>query len=666
MIRLPHVQFGCSPVVGVALLVAVLGASLGVAPRVAAQEQEREQDSQIPDTIVVTAEAPIPSADPGVTVVDVTDLRGRGDATVADVLERVPSVSIQRRGSRFEPSTLRIRGSTAEQVLVLRDGRPLSDSRGGAVDLSRISLADVERIEIIRGAATALYGEGGAAGAVNLITSSPDSSSQGSSGSSRVSWGSFREGRLEGLVEVAVSDAVTVSAAGSGVLSDNRYDYRRAQDEAVRINGGGRQGDLSLSLTALTGPPEDRSGRLETTIRAGGSERGLAGSVEFPSATAALAEAGGAFGAEFATFTGARGRGELSAHAGAWLRERAFRDPEYPLGAVDEDAGSRRVGWGVGIEGALTRTVRFNLTTSGSAERMDDSELGQRRRERLALAPEVRGRWNVGDAGAVRAAVQARGELIRDDATTALPSSRATVAWRSAVGDSWEMEWSAAVGNAYRLPSFSELFWPTGAFAVGNPALEPEKSRTAEVSTMFEIPGRVSAEVRGHGAWYDGLIQWIPDPRGVWQPRNTGAARIVGVELVGRVVRPLGVTPWEVSFEATGEYLEALDRNPGATENLTLPYRPEVSGGGEVGVTHLTGHALRLQGEAVGPRPVTAANTRWLDPYFKLNLTGELHVPGTPAVIGGAVNNVLDDRFVETRFFPNPGREFLLFAEVTW
>jgi len=199
---------------------------------------------------------------------------------VADVVAATPAITIQRSGSGFEPATLRVRGSTAEQVLILRDGRPLNDAAGTIVDLSRISLHDVQRIEIIRGAATAITGHGGAAGAINLITAGENgagSTLDGDplTGSSRVALGSFREVRLDGSVDMRPTATTTLGVDVAGVLSDNRYDYERAGGGETRINGGGREGSLAVTLDVPVGGPDPAVNRprLASSIRVGASDR---------------------------------------------------------------------------------------------------------------------------------------------------------------------------------------------------------------------------------------------------------------------------------------------------------------------------------------------------------------------------------------------------------
>ena len=100
--------------------------------------------------------------------------------SVADVLESVPGLTLIRGGDSMAPVRVSIRGSRADQVLILLDGIPLradADAPGAAqstgrrgVDLAGISLDGVASIEVLRGAATALYGPGAAAGVIHINT----------------------------------------------------------------------------------------------------------------------------------------------------------------------------------------------------------------------------------------------------------------------------------------------------------------------------------------------------------------------------------------------------------------------------------------------------------------------------------------------------------------
>lgn len=102
-----------------------------------------------------------------------------GHETVGEILREIPGV-ITRRGSQTAGSAgQQIQGIDSRQVLVLLDGQPLAGARGikrgGQLDLDRQSTARLDRVEVVKGAASALYGSDAMGGVINLITREPAS-----------------------------------------------------------------------------------------------------------------------------------------------------------------------------------------------------------------------------------------------------------------------------------------------------------------------------------------------------------------------------------------------------------------------------------------------------------------------------------------------------------
>lgn len=102
-----------------------------------------------------------------------------GHETVGEVLRELPGV-VTRRGSETAGAAgEQIQGIDSRQVLVLLDGQPLVGARGikrgGVLNLDRQSTARLERVEVVKGAASALYGSEALGGVINLITREPSS-----------------------------------------------------------------------------------------------------------------------------------------------------------------------------------------------------------------------------------------------------------------------------------------------------------------------------------------------------------------------------------------------------------------------------------------------------------------------------------------------------------
>lgn len=130
---------------------------------------------EILSPIVVTAtRSPleISRAGSAITVIEATEIEKVGARGIGEVLRSVPGLDIRERGGAGSLSNVALRGSSAGQTLVLIDGIRVGDPTGtdGALDLGSIAVLDVERIEVLRGPQSALYGSDAMGGVVNIIT----------------------------------------------------------------------------------------------------------------------------------------------------------------------------------------------------------------------------------------------------------------------------------------------------------------------------------------------------------------------------------------------------------------------------------------------------------------------------------------------------------------
>lgn len=104
------------------------------------------------------------------SVIDTDDFKKGVFYDVSEPLDRVNSVRIERYGSPGQVASPVIRGMTTNRILVLIDGTPYNSPSLGGADLSKISLAKVKRIEVVRGPYSSLYGADAVGGIINIIT----------------------------------------------------------------------------------------------------------------------------------------------------------------------------------------------------------------------------------------------------------------------------------------------------------------------------------------------------------------------------------------------------------------------------------------------------------------------------------------------------------------
>lgn len=134
------------------------------------------EDLQLEDLETITVSAtPINIDDAGsaISIITRQDILNRNAVSIQSLLSEIPGFSVSQLGAQGSVSQLRVRGAEANQVLVLVNGIEMNDlSQGSEFDFSQISMNDIERIEIVRGPQSALWGSDAMAGVIHIITMS--------------------------------------------------------------------------------------------------------------------------------------------------------------------------------------------------------------------------------------------------------------------------------------------------------------------------------------------------------------------------------------------------------------------------------------------------------------------------------------------------------------
>jgi outer membrane cobalamin receptor len=178
--------------------------------------------SAVVESVVVSAaqvELPLARAADSVSVIPETELRAEQVGTVADALRSVPGLTVSRNGGLGSVTSLFPRGGESDYMLVMVDGIKVN-TFGGGYDFSTLSTSGVERVEVVRGPESALFGAdaiGGVVAVVTKIGGSPrveGSVEGGSFGTSRVTAGTFGSA---GKLSWGVSGERTASAGYTGI-----------------------------------------------------------------------------------------------------------------------------------------------------------------------------------------------------------------------------------------------------------------------------------------------------------------------------------------------------------------------------------------------------------------------------------------------------------------
>lgn len=225
-----------------------LGASLFVLTAPAAAQQTT---TLLPETVVSATREPIPGIRVGsaVSVITRQEIEARNAVTAADLLREVPGVSVGRTGSFGGLVDVRIRGAESNHTLVLIDGIKVNDpSLGQNFDFSQILAGDIERIEVLRGPQSSIYGSEAIGGVINIITRS---GRKGIEGNGFFEGGSFHT--LAGGTGLRFGTNIVQSAFNWNHLQT------RGISTADRRNGNGESDPFRLNVFSgkLTVTPAD-------------------------------------------------------------------------------------------------------------------------------------------------------------------------------------------------------------------------------------------------------------------------------------------------------------------------------------------------------------------------------------------------------------------------
>ncbi len=147
---------------------------LGFCSSLQAQNNTSDTALELPNMVVTATRTETPEDEVGsaITVISAEDIVAKRITNVADALRTVPGLDVIRSGGIGQPTAVYLRGANANHTLVLVDGVEMNDpsSPNGAFDFANLQTDNIERIEVVRGAASAAYGSDAMGGVINVIT----------------------------------------------------------------------------------------------------------------------------------------------------------------------------------------------------------------------------------------------------------------------------------------------------------------------------------------------------------------------------------------------------------------------------------------------------------------------------------------------------------------
>jgi vitamin B12 transporter len=541
-----------------------------------------------------------------ITLIGRDEIVASGHSTLPEVLARQPGVQVVTRGGGA--ASVYLRGNADSHTVLLIDGIRIGSSTLGSADLSQLPLADIDRIEILRGPASVLYGADAIGGVIQIFT--------------RKGEGPLR---FDGEIGAGSRGTQRTSAGLSGSKDQWSYALSLGSERSNGFNAVTNPGAGNYNADRDGYRTDRASGRVELQLAPGHS---LGASLLHTSGTSHF---------DFSPLpTYNHSYNFDNEAANVWLRNRigdrwtstlrigsSTNDSRHRKSETLTDrfqTEQRQIGWQNDIRLPLGNAL---LALDNNEEHVTSNTL-YARTERSTLG--LLAGWRA-EAGSHRWQLGVRG----DDNSQFGRKTTGSVAYGYRFTPAWQL--SASVATAYKAPSFNDLYWP----GAGNPSLMPEMAKNRELALAYtQGLARVSFTLYRNDV--RDLIEWAPAPTVAdpwrWLPSNVARVRIEGATLAGEHT-------WGAwTGRASIDWLDA--RN--AIDDKQLRYRSRESAQAALS---WRGDAWRAGGEISlhGRRYDDIANRVELGGYGLLNLFAERDL-GRDVVLFARLNNAGDRSYM--------------------
>jgi vitamin B12 transporter len=453
-----------------------------------------------------------------VSVIERDEIIQAGVNTLGELLSKGPGVEFSRQGSPGSAETVFIRGANGGHTLVLIDGVRIGSASLGTTALEAIPLEQVQRIEVLRGPGSALYGSDAIGGVINVITMNAKSSNAPA---------------IAGSVGVG-----TQKTFATHVSTSHKFEAT-----SLTLNAGvtGSAGINSLLTTTNPGYNADKDGhksqnfglnfvhRLDKNFQVGG---GLLNSKTKSNYDAYQTDVG--WNRVNGNLNYLRTHEVFAANAYAKFSPTEKWDATLRVAnSVDSD---EQTSSSVGSPNDRYKTSQNQYTFQNDISMPVGK--GLLLVERLEQKLDSNNIYSIYDRTVDSYAAGWNGKLGRSSLQLNLRQDHNSQYGEKAsqffgYGYQISTAWSLATsyGTAFKAPTFNDLYFPVTPFVGGgNPNLKPEEAVNREVNLRFNY-----GNIKGHWTHFDNriknLIQWADDGTGAWFPANIASASIKGEEI---------------------------------------------------------------------------------------------------------------------------------------
>ncbi|MFC1514324.1 TonB-dependent receptor plug domain-containing protein [Candidatus Omnitrophota bacterium] len=564
-----------------------------------------------------------------ISVVAGGEIGQTGADEFSQVLDLLPSVDVVEYGTAGSVRSVRTRGSYTQQVLTLIDGRPINVPRDGLTDFNQISLTTIDRIEVLRGPASNIYGANAVGGVINVITKTGQEDMHtellSKYGSFATSQATFSHGYKIGDFDYFLAYDYLASHGhrdNTDYLSHNastKFGYRFDEDNHLAVSSG-----YFTSKTGSPGPTAftDLDNRTDTVKK----------------------------------FIDATYRGKLAEDQDLFLKFFHNVDRLEFIWSHEPSVKDTHQTKVYGLDAQVSQTFfdifRTALGGSFQEHRLNSSTSGKPTYNLKGAYVETE--TDFYNQGSFK--LGARWDDYSNFGDRISPSASFNF-W---LFDTIKLH--ALAARSFRAPTFNDVYWPTenwglpaflwpiyGRGAMGNLNIGPEKATSFEAGISAFLFDKVKTDVTLFKTEYTDLIEWMIDPTTFfWTPTNVASAKTQGAEIETEVALDEKV---KVNFNYT--YLEATNKATGRW----LTYRPRHLYKIKLIYSPTPKWVLGLTSIYKTKRFSDAMNTSSLPHTCTVNINTSYKITDSTELLL-EIKNIFDRHYEEQQGYPLPGRAF--------
>jgi vitamin B12 transporter len=627
---------------------------------------DQQEVVEAPDVVVsaTKTETPTKQVASAVEVITGEEMQQRKVRTVSEALRWAQGLSVNQSGGLGTLVDVRMRGGTPEQTLVLIDGAIVNSATTGAYNFADLTSDNIERIEILRGSQSMLWGSDAMGGVINIITKRGRDQPNISGFAEYGSFNSFREGGSLSGKKGPIDFSGSISRLDTAGFS--AINYRRGAAE--------RDGFHNWQGSVRLGADLPRDGRVEFSFRWLNSIVNFDGFAFNPVTFAS--DPADVFGAKSNTtqyvfaghytqpitswwsqkLTMSRATDNLVSDGGT-IERNAVTGATGPLGFPFKsqiETTSNRIEWQhniqVGKPLSLTAGYQFREQKGDNRDLLTNAVVFQDKivSSHAGFGEARLNLWDrlFGTAG------------IRHDEYNVFGSATTYRVTGGYLHQETGTKLRGSYATGFRAPTINQLFFP----GFGNPNLQPEKSQAFDAAIEQTLPRDLGSISIGY-FWtrYRNLILSVFDPAVCTAPdsfgfcaQNAGLARAQGVE-VSTKLRLYRDGAWAKSLDLQIHYTYAATRDLTGEPDTRLPKWPLHQVTAIISYQPIEGLRANLEGRYFGQRFNNVGNQGAIPSLFVWNLSASYDV--TKQVQAYLrLDNIFNEKYEEVLFFGTPIR----------